>query len=49
VLVYHFERDACLRMNMENYPRHTRDLEKCEFKMLKLPGVPNNVMNFLFW
>jgi hypothetical protein len=25
------------------------DLAQKEFKMLKLPGVPNNVMNFLFW
>ena len=48
-LVYHFERDSLKKMGLTNWPRHAKNLETCEFKMLKLPGVPNNVMNFLFW
>ena len=36
-------------MEKKAVPKHEKDLAKCEFKMLKLPGVPLAVMNFLFW
>lgn len=48
-IVYHHERKRCKKYGMAKYPTHLKDLERVNFKMLKLPGVPKNVMNFLFW
>ena len=48
-LVYDRERRNCIKVGQTKFPTHFKNLELENFKMLKLPGVPKNVMNFLFW
>ncbi|GMH96887.1 hypothetical protein TrST_g13412 [Triparma strigata] len=48
-LIYEAEKCHCVKVGQTRFPIHYKNLDATEFKMLKLPGVPNNVMNFLFW
>jgi hypothetical protein len=48
-LIYEAEKRHCVKVGQTRFPIHYKNLDATEFKMLKLPGVPNNVMNFLFW